>query len=363
MAKVINVKLSEKSYPLIIGNDSLSKAVEKINKLSVSKCLLIIDQNVLKFHSSLIRKTFALLDCKVYNYTFSANEKNKCLSQTEKIYKFLSDNTFDRHSMIVALGGGITGDIAGYAASTFMRGVRLIQIPTTLLSMVDSSVGGKTGVNFNYQKNMIGTFYQPEFVAIYPEFLSTLPKRELHSGAGEIFKYSFLADIKNYNLLKNNLSKLFSNKSFDIEKTIQSCLKIKANVVENDEKEITGLRKILNLGHTFAHAFEVESNYKLKHGEAVIGGIFCALFLSEILGYISKERLKNVLDDFIFIKLNKKLAAMNPDLVFNSMGSDKKNSLGKKRFVLTEDIGNIIVDVAAEKSSVLEAITNMKKLI
>lgn len=363
MAKVINVKLSEKSYPIIIGNDSLSKAVEKINKLSVSKCLLIIDQNVLKFHSSLIRKTFALLDCKVYNYTFSANEKNKCLSQTEKIYKFLSDNTFDRHSMIVALGGGITGDIAGYAASTFMRGVRLIQIPTTLLSMVDSSVGGKTGVNFNYQKNMIGTFYQPEFVAIYPEFLSTLPKRELHSGAGEIFKYSFLADIKNYNLLKNNLSKLFSNKSFDIEKTIQSCLKIKANVVENDEKEITGLRKILNLGHTFAHAFEVESNYKLKHGEAVIGGIFCALFLSEILGYISKERLKNVLDDFIFIKLNKKLAAMNPDLVFNSMGSDKKNSLGKKRFVLTEDIGNIIVDVAAEKSSVLEAITNMKKLI
>ncbi len=290
MAKVINVKLSDKSYPIIIGNDSLSKTVEKISKLSASKCLLIVDKNVLRFHSLLIRKTFALLDCKVSTYTFSANEKNKSLAQTEKIYKFLTDNAFDRNSIVVALGGGITGDIAGYAASTYMRGIRFIQIPTTLLSMVDSSVGGKTGVNFNHKKNMIGTFYQPDFVAIYPEFLSTLPKRELHSGAGEIFKYAFLADIKNYNLLKNNLSKLFSNKLFDIEKTIQLCLKIKANVVENDEKEVTGLRKILNLGHTFAHAFEVESNYKLKHGEAVIGGIFCALFLSEILGYIINRK-------------------------------------------------------------------------
>ena len=362
MAKVINVKLSDKSYPIFIGNDSLSKTVEKINKLSASKCLLIVDQNVLRFHSLLIRKTFALLDCKVFHYTFSANEKNKSLAQTEKIYKFLTDNAFDRNSIIVALGGGITGDIAGYAASTYMRGIRFIQIPTTLLSMVDSSVGGKTGVNFNYKKNMIGTFYQPDFVAIYPEFLSTLPKRELHSGAGEIFKYAFLADIKNYNLLKNNLSKLFSNQSFDIENTIQSCLKIKANVVESDEKEVTGLRKILNLGHTFAHAFEVESNYKLKHGEAVNGGIFCALFLSEILGYISTEKLNSILSEFSFIKPNKKLGTMNVDLVFNSMGSDKKNSLGKKRFVLIEEIGNIIVDVAAEKSLILEAITHMKKL-
>lgn len=363
MAKIINVKLSDKSYPIFIGVDSLSRVVEKINKLSASKCLLIVDQNVLRFHSLLIRKTFALLDCKVYNYTFSANEKNKSLAQTEKIYKFLMDNAFDRNSIIVALGGGITGDIGGYAASTYMRGVRFIQIPTTLLSMVDSSVGGKTGVNFNHQKNMIGTFYQPDFVAIYPEFLSTLPKRELHSGAGEIFKYAFLADIKNYNLLKSNLSKLFSNKSFNVEKTIQLCLIIKADIVENDEKEITGLRKILNLGHTFAHAFEVESNFKLKHGEAVIGGIFCALFLSKILGYITEEKLNRILSDFSFIKPNKKLGAINVDLVFTSMGSDKKNSLGKKRFVIIEDIGNIIVDAVLEKSLVLDSIERMKKLI
>jgi len=363
MAKEINVKLSEKNHPIIIGHDSLLKTVEKINKLSVSKCLLIVDQNVLKYHSLLIRKTFALLDCKVYNYTYSANEKNKSLTQIEKIYKFISNNSFDRNSIIVALGGGITGDIAGYAASTFMRGIKFIQIPTTLLSMVDSSVGGKTGVNLNNQKNMIGTFYQPELVAIYPDFLTTLPNRELKSGAGEIFKYSFLADTKNYNLLKNSLSKLFSTQSFNIEKTIHACLSIKTNIVENDEKEITGLRKILNLGHTFAHAFEVQSNYRLKHGEAVVGGIFCALFLSEILDYMNQKTLNVILRDFSFIKPHKKITLLNANSVFSSMSSDKKSSMGKSRFVVVEDIGNIVVDVVSDKSSVLTSIEKMNKLV
>lgn len=363
MAKIINVKLSDKNYPIIIGKDSLSKTVDEINKLSVSKCLLIADRNLLKLHPLLIRKTFALLDSKVYNYSFLATEKNKSLQQTENIYKYLNDNSFDRDSIIVAIGGGITGDIAGYAASTFMRGIKFIQIPTTLLSMVDSSVGGKTGVNFNDQKNIIGTFYQPEFVAIYPDFLLTLPKRELLSGAGEIFKYSFLADKENYILLKNSLIKLFSNQFFNIEKTIQACLKIKTNIVENDEKEITGLRKILNLGHTFAHAFEVQSNYKLKHGEAVIGGIFSALFLSETIGYMTKERLNSILNDFYFIKRHKNLALLNSNYVYASMDSDKKNSMGKNRFVVAEDIGNIVVDVVSDKSSVLTSIEKMKNLI
>jgi 3-dehydroquinate synthase len=362
MAKILNVKLSDKNYPIIIGNDSLLKTVEKINSLSISKCLIIIDNNVSKHHSLLIRNTFALLDCKVYNYAFSANEKNKSLSQAEKIYKFLFDNSFDRNSLIVAIGGGITGDIAGYTASTFMRGIKYIQIPTTLLSMVDSSVGGKTGVNFSNQKNLIGTFYQPEYVAVYPEFISTLPKRELLSGAGEIFKYAFLADDKNYNLLRKSLLQLFYSQSFDKEKTIYDCLRIKANIVENDEKEIAGLRKILNLGHTFAHAFEVESNYKLKHGEAVVGGIYCALFLSENLGYITQDKLNIILNDFNFIKPDRKFSLLNSDSIFTSMSKDKKNRSGEKRFVLINDIGNIVVDVVSEKSSILKAIEKMNSL-
>ena len=363
MAKQIKVNLKDKSYPIIIGDNSLAKVIETINKSSVSKCLLIIDKNVLKYHSMLIRKTFALLNCKVYTYTFSATEKNKSLAQAEKIYNFLIENSFDRNSIIVAVGGGITGDIAGFAASTYMRGIKFIQVPTTLLSMVDSSVGGKTGVNFNQQKNIIGSFYQPELVAINPEFLSTLPKRELYSAGGEISKYAFLADERNYSLLKRSLYKLFTRQSFNVDKTIFACLKIKTSIVENDEKEITGLRKILNLGHTFAHTFEVQSNYKLKHGEAVIGGIYCALFLSESLGYLSTERLNRFLTDFTSIKPKKDLQGLNSNLVFQSMSSDKKNSLGRIKFVLIEEIGNIVVDATTEKKLVIDSIERMKKSI
>ncbi|MBK7630638.1 MAG: 3-dehydroquinate synthase [Ignavibacteriales bacterium] len=363
MAKTIKVKLSNNSYPVLIGNDSLDKVIEVINKSPISKCLLIIDKNVLKHHSMLIRKTFALMNSKVFNCSFTANEKNKSLHQVENIYKHLNVNSFDRNSIIVAIGGGITGDVAGYAASTYMRGIKFIQIPTTLLSMVDSSIGGKTGVNFNQKKNLIGTFYQPEIVAIYPEFLKTLPKRELLSGAGEIFKYSFLADDKNYKSLKKSLQKLFLNQAFNIEKCILDCLNIKANVVENDETEKTGLRKILNLGHTFAHAFEVASNYKLKHGEAVIGGIYCALFLSESVGYLSTEKLKKTIDNFSFIKPTKKLLPLNSDLIIKSMSNDKKSLFGKINFVLIEDVGKIVVDVVTAKSFVTESIGQMKALI
>ncbi len=363
MVKQIKVNLKDRSYPIFIGDNSITKTVEAINKISPSKCLLIVDKNVLKHHLLLIRKTFSLIDCKVFTYTYTATERNKGLTQVEKIYNFLIKNSFDRKSIIVAVGGGITGDIAGFAASNYMRGIKYIQVPTTLLSMVDSSVGGKTGVNHNQLKNIIGSFYQPEFVAVYPEFLCSLPKRELYSAAGEIFKYVFLTDRKNYSLLKNNLFKLFSSRSFSIDKTIFTCVKIKADVVESDENETTGLRKILNLGHTFAHAFEVQSNYKLKHGEAVIGGIYCALFLSESFGYLSPERLKSVLNDFAFIKLKKDLSGLNPELAFQTMSADKKNSLGRIKFVLIEDIGRIVIDVSVDKELVLNSIEKMKWLI
>ena len=362
MAKQINVELAERSYPIIIGNDSLSKLVRKINSLRLSKCLIIADKNLIKYHYKIIRKTFAMLDCKTFNYIFIANEKNKNLKQAEKIYKFLNSNNFGRDSAVVAVGGGITGDISGFAASTYMRGIRYFQVPTTLLSMVDSSVGGKTGVNFSYFKNLIGTFYQPDAVYIFPEFLTTLPRRELISGAGEVFKYSFLADKKNYSLLNNNLIKLLSGNKINYKSLIISCLSIKSNIVRQDEKEITGLRKILNFGHTFAHAFEVESNYKLKHGEAVIGGIFCAIILSEIVGYLDNEKFDIIKNDFSFIKIEKSVKNLDPELVYQKMLGDKKNSLGKINLVVIEDIGNLVVDVIIPKAPIIESIERMKKL-
>jgi 3-dehydroquinate synthase len=359
--KSLKVKLKERSYPIIIGNNSLSQLIKKINSLPISKCLLIIDKNVEKYHSPYLRKNFADINCKTFKYVFSASERNKSLKQAEKIYQFLSNNYFDRNSVIVSIGGGITGDISGYVASTFMRGINLYQVPTTLLSMVDSAVGGKTGVNFINRKNLIGTFYQPHGVFLYDEFLKSLPKTELLSGAGEIFKYSFLADEKNYLLLKNSLRKITQDKTFNLEKTILNCLRIKSDVVKQDEMEISGLRKILNLGHTYAHAFEVQSNYKLKHGQAVIGGIYCSLFLSESLGYISKKTIDKFLNDFKFFKINKLLYSLDPEKIYLSMLGDKKNLSGKIKFVLLEDIGNIIIDVSSEKFNVIDSIKRMQK--
>lgn len=363
MSQQIKVKLTETAYSIIIGSDSLDKLIKHINSLQVDKCLIVVDKNVFKYHSLLIKKTFTSLNCKTYNYIYTANEKSKSLSEVQKIEKFLTENYFTRNSVIVAIGGGITGDVCGFAANIFMRGIKIIQIPTTLLAMVDSSVGGKTGVNFDNKKNLLGTFYQPNSVYIYPDFLKTLPKRELHSGAGEIFKYAFLADASNYKKLKNDLRKLFLDRDVILDRTISSCLKIKSNIVMQDEKEFTGLRKILNFGHTFAHAFETTSNYKIKHGEAVIGGIYCALFISESMGYIKKYILNDFISDFSFIKPNKNLLNLNNLQVFKSMISDKKNKSGNIRIVLLDAIGEIVVDVPVTKASIFEAIEMMKMFI
>jgi len=363
MAKKITVKLVEKSYPIFIGDDSLSKLVDAINSKSISKCLVVVDKNVEKHHSVLIRKFLASLNCKVNRYDFNAVESNKSLRQLSKILTFLSQNFYGRDSALIAIGGGITGDISGFAASIFMRGIPFYQVPTTLLSMVDSSAGGKTGINFDNKKNLIGSFYQPEAVYIHNPFLASLPKREVICGAGEIFKYAFLADENNYRLLKKNLSQIFSGKGFNENDTIKSCLQIKASIVEYDEKETTGLRKILNLGHTFAHAFEVESKHKLKHGEAVIAGIYCAFFLSNLLGYLSDQKLNQIISDFSFIKPSSQIQKMDAERVYELMIGDKKNSAGKIKLVLLEEIGNIIVDVTADRNQIYNSIAKMKKLI
>ncbi len=363
---VLNVETSSgERYPIFIGNNLLSKIgilLEGLQLMPSHHFLICSDNTVAKAQNQTVVQ-LRNQTAQSLVFKFRAGEINKNFNSLNQLYTFMLRRHFSRKTCLLQFGGGVVGDMAGFGAATYQRGIPFIQLPTTLLSMVDSSVGGKTGVNFNDQKNMIGTFYQPEFASIYPEFLATLSKRELLSGAGEIFKYSFLAHNRNYNLLKNNLLKLFSSQSFAIEKTINAFLVIKSNIVENDEKEITGLRKILNFGHTFAHAFEVESNYKLKHGEAVIGGIYCALFLSEILGYITSDKLNSILNDYKFIRPNKKLATLNMDNIINSMGSDKQNSNGKKRFVLVEDIGKIVVDVVSEKSMILRSIEKMNNLI
>ena len=315
--KPIKLKINTRTqqYPIIIGSNLSSNIAKVINDNSIAfnQCLLVVDTNVPKKIVSKIKKS--LNKKKFFIHFFRASEINKNLNSVNSILNILLLKNFSREDCLISVGGGITGDISGFAASLFKRGLKFINIPTTLLSQVDSSIGGKTGINTKYGKNLIGSFYQPNLVISDIQFLKTLPKREIVCGYGEILKHSLIANRKFYNFLDKNFKKIINLSSPFIEKTIYESCKIKKNVVEKDEKE-EGLRKILNFGHTFAHAYEASLGYskKLNHGEAVILGIKTALSFSlknnllskndynSIINHISKAKLPSKIQRFFKLK-------------------------------------------------------------
>jgi 3-dehydroquinate synthase/shikimate kinase/3-dehydroquinate synthase len=274
---------------------------------------------------------------------------NKNFSSVNKILDILLNKNFSREDCVISIGGGITGDISGFAASLFKRGLKFINIPTTLLSQVDSSIGGKTGVNTKYGKNLIGSFYQPSLVISDVQFLRTLPKRELICGYGEILKHSLIANKSFYNFLDKNSDKILKLSSPYIEKAIYESCKIKKNVVEKDEKE-KGLRKILNFGHTFAHAYEASLGYskKLNHGEAVILGMQSALSFSLKNNLIKKNDyylvLKHISETNLPSKLKKFFKTRDLNKILSFMAKDKKNNSNKINLVLLKKIGHPIIN-------------------
>ena len=355
--KPIKLKINTKTqqYPIIIGSN-LSSNIAKIikdNSISFKQCLLVVDVNVPKKIISKMKKS--LNKKKFFIHFFKASEINKNLNSVDSILDILLRKNFSREDCLISVGGGITGDISGFAASLFKRGLKFINIPTTLLSQVDSSIGGKTGVNTKYGKNLIGSFYQPNLVISDIQFLKTLPKREIVCGYGEILKHSLIANKKFYNFLDKNFKKIINLSSPFIEKAIYESCKIKKNVVEKDEKE-KGLRKILNFGHTFAHAYEATLGYskKLNHGEAVILGIKTALSFSlknnllkkndynSIINHISKANLPSKIQRFFNLKdLNK---------ILSFMLKDKKNNTDKINLILLKKIGSPVVNKEYKKS-------------
>ena len=352
----LKIKTKTQEYPIIIGSNLISNILKltKNNSLNFKKCLLIIDKNIPKKIISKIKKS--LIKKNIYIYFFKASEINKNQNSVNKILEILLNKNFSREDCLISIGGGITGDISGFAASLFKRGLKFINIPTTLLSQIDSSIGGKTGVNTKHGKNLIGTFYQPNLVISDIQFLKTLPKREVICGYAEILKHSLIADKNFYNFLNKNNNKIFKLSSPFIEKAIYKSCKIKKNVVEKDEKE-KDLRKILNFGHTFAHAYEASLGYskKLNHGEAVILGMKTALNFSlnnhllkknehrSIINHIYKSNLPSTINKFFKIKdLNK---------ILSFMIKDKKNNSDKITLVLLKKIGSPIINKKYTKKS------------
>ena len=363
--KPIKLKINTKAqnYSIIIGVNlvnNISKILKQ-NSINFKQCLLIVDKNISKKYIYKIKKS--LNKKKLYVHIFKANEINKSLNSVNKILDILLHKNFSREDCVISIGGGITGDITGFAASLFKRGLKFINIPTTLLSQVDSSIGGKTGVNTKYGKNLIGSFYQPNLVITDIQFLKTLPKRELICGYGEILKHSLIANKNFYNFLDKNNDKILNLSSPFIEKAIYESCKIKKNVVEKDEKE-TGLRKILNFGHTFAHAYEASLGYskKLNHGEAVILGMQSALRFSLKNNLIQRQDyrsiLKHVSNANLPSKINKYFKIKDLNKILSFMTKDKKNNSNKISLVLLKKIGYPIINREYQKNILSKFLKN-----
>lgn len=359
MPRII-VKTKSKNYTVYIGKNYFNTFNEFISKPQ-SNVLFLVDQNVMNKCSGLIEK-YIQIDLSSHHrmMIINSNESNKSLKTVDKILQYLVENKFDKNSILVSIGGGVLGDIAGLTASLYMRGITLIQIPTTILSAVDSSVGGKTGINFGGIKNLIGTFYQPSAVFINSEFFKTLPRLEIISGIGELVKYALLIP-NQYDLFRDNIKKIYYDKNIS-EEIILTSLKFKSLIVNKDEKEETGLRKILNLGHTFAHGFESASDYKLKHGEAVFIGIISALLVAENFRLITKEKINQFLKDFSFIPIRKLVYELDGQKIINFMKSDKKYSGSSIKLVLPYE-DKFLVDFPTKEKYILRAIEKLKGLI
>ena len=344
---IVNTKT--KKYPIYIGYNILNKSskIFKKNKFQIKKCLIIVDKNVPKKNLKILKNNIRSKN--IFTHYFNPSEKNKSLKYINSILNILFKNNFNRDDYLFALGGGITGDVVGFAASIFKRGIRFINIPTTLLSQVDSSIGGKTGVNNLYGKNLIGSFYQPELVISDVNILRSLKKREIICGYGEILKHSIISKEQNFNYLNKNKFKVLSLKSPFLEKVIYDSCRIKKNIIEKDEKE-KNLRKILNLGHTFGHAYEASYKYKknLSHGEAVILGIISSAkfsLINKILSLKVYNKIINHLSELdLSINLKKYFKRKNIKIILKYMKSDKKNNDNNINLILIRNFGDIILN-------------------
>lgn len=338
--KAVEVEMGDRSYRIHIQRGALDLVGQYVAGLGRhGRCLLITNETVGQAYAQPVEQSLAEEGFEVKTIEIEDSEKAKSLSVVEQIYQEAYDFGMDRSSPVVALGGGVVGDLAGYVAATYMRGVPFFQVPTTLLAQVDSSVGGKVAVNY-LVKNLIGTFYQPWAVIIDPATLDSLPQREFRSGMGEVIKYGVIWDAELFSFLENNVSDIQNLEPEPIEQIIYQACSIKAEIVSRDELDY-GLRGVLNLGHTFAHALEVAGGFgEIKHGEAVAVGMCMAAHLSEVLGMLSKEDRLRIRSLVAAFGLPCRFpSGVDPNYLLEIMTRDKKNKSGRIVMILPTAIG------------------------
>ncbi|KAA3616395.1 MAG: 3-dehydroquinate synthase [Calditrichaeota bacterium] len=354
--KTLKVELVDRSYPIYIGNGNLDKLAEMVKLFFTTKnFVLISDKNVFPLYGQIVINSFAKAGLRVEKITVSAGEKSKSLSCFDEVLTKMLKLNASRDWMVLALGGGVIGDLAGFSAASFMRGVPFIQIPTSLLAQVDSSVGGKTGINHPLAKNVIGSFYQPKMVWIDMAVLKTLEPVEIISGLAEILKYGIINDRDFFHFCEENIGKMLALDDEVCVEAIYRCCKIKAKIVAQDERE-AGLRAILNFGHTFGHAIETVFNYqKIKHGEAVLWGMLAEAHMAVELGLLNQKEFERIRQLFHKIPMQSFISDINFDSLMLAMKRDKKAQDNKLRFALPKSIGETIIVVIERENLIRNA--------
>ncbi len=357
MAKEILLGKKDLKYKIFISKNAISKKNLGPVLKDHNKVLIISDNGVpsgIRNKVQSIAKNFS----KVFLVILKKGEKSKSIQNFQKILNFLADNNFDRTDIIIAVGGGVVGDISGYVASSYLRGIQFVQIPTTLLAQVDSSVGGKTAINISAGKNLVGAFYNPKRVLIDISVLNSLPEREYKAGLAEVIKYALIKNKYLFSLLKNNPQKIILMNKNIIEDVIFESIKTKAEIVSKDEKE-NGIRALLNFGHTFGHAIEAHGKYKkILHGEAVAKGMFIASKISYLEGHISQKYFNIIKDLLNTYKFDLSVSQYQYKDLKPFILRDKKVRSGRLNLVLLGGPSKAIITSSFDSNNLKKSLAN-----
>lgn len=355
--QILKVKREGDFYYPIYFEENFSQLAEALVTVGLSdkKLCIVTDTNVAPLYLSSLEESLTNVSADVSSFIFEAGEPHKNLETVQKLYVHLIEHGLDRKSVLVALGGGVVGDLTGFAAATYLRGIDFIQVPTTLLSQVDSSVGGKTGVDFQQYKNMVGAFHQPKLVYMNMSTLQSLPAVEFACGMGEILKTGLICDPDFYHFVYENAEQIRTLDTQLLAKMIRRCCEIKAGVVERDPKE-QGERALLNLGHTIGHAVEKLMNFKLLHGQCVGIGLVAAAAVSRNRGLLTVEEYYEICNGCKRYDLPVKVEGLTATAILAASKKDKKMESGQIKFVLMNGVGKSFIDKTVTDAELLTGI-------
>lgn len=346
-------------YPIYFEDNfaNIAAAMET-EQLNGRKVCIITDTHVGSFYLQTLKSELEKISYKVCTFSLEPGEQHKTIQNIQRIYEYLITEEFDRKSLLVALGGGVIGDMTGFAAATYLRGIDFIQVPTTLLAQVDSSVGGKTGVDFQNYKNMIGAFHQPRLVYMNMQTLHSLPAEQFACGMGEVLKTGLICDFDFYEYVCSNHEQIQSLDSSMLAKMIRRCCEIKAGIVERDPKE-QGERALLNLGHTIGHAIEKLMNFQMLHGQCVAVGLMAAAAISRNRQLLSEEEFLKIRQGCQMFHLPITITEISAEKIIAATKKDKKMEHGKIKFILMKGPGRAFIDKTVTDQELLEGIAEI----